>query len=40
MMLARCYTCNMVFDLDKKDQKQEASEHSRMCHEMTRGFHA
>lgn len=40
MMLVRCYTCNIVFDLDKSDQKREAAKHSRECHEMTRGFHA
>ena len=40
MMLVRCYTCNIVFDIDKRDQKREALKHSSMCHEMTRGFHS
>jgi hypothetical protein len=40
MMLVRCYTCNLIFDVDKKDQRQEAVKHSRECHEMTRGFNA
>jgi hypothetical protein len=40
MLLVRCYTCNIVFDLDKRDQKEQAKRHSRECHEMTSGFHA
>ena len=38
--LIRCYTCNLVFDIDKKDQEFEAKEHSESCHEMTLGFRA
>lgn len=40
MMLVRCYTCNRVFDIDRKKEKEEAMEHSRACHEMTQGFRA
>lgn len=40
MMLVRCYTCNMVFDIDIEDQKKEADRHSSLCHEMTLGFHS
>ncbi|HKU49474.1 MAG TPA: hypothetical protein VJP79_05965 [Nitrososphaera sp.] len=40
MMLVRCYTCNIVFDIDKVEQKKEALKHSSQCHEMTRGFNA
>lgn len=38
MMLVRCYTCNMVFDVDKDKERKEAVKHSRACHEMTLGF--
>lgn len=38
MMLIRCYTCNRVFDVDKDNERKEAIEHSRACHEMTQGF--
>jgi hypothetical protein len=40
MMLIRCYTCKMVFDVDKPEQRKEALRHSRECHEMTQGFRA
>jgi len=40
MMLIRCYTCSIVFDIDKKKDKDEAVKHSRACHEMTQGFRA
>ncbi|MEO9320069.1 MAG: hypothetical protein ABI361_05295 [Nitrososphaera sp.] len=40
MMLVRCYTCNLVFDIDKRNEKEEAIKHSRACHEMTLGFRA
>lgn len=40
MMLIRCYTCNVVFDVDKKDDREQAIKHSRACHEMTQGFRA
>jgi uncharacterized C2H2 Zn-finger protein len=40
MMLVRCYTCNMVFDIDKESDRREAKKHSQNCHEMTRGFRA
>jgi hypothetical protein len=38
--LIRCYTCNLTFDIDKKEEEIEAKEHSRSCHEMTLGFRA
>ncbi|MGI0020982.1 MAG: hypothetical protein ACREAY_10985 [Nitrososphaera sp.] len=38
MMLVRCYTCRMVFDVDKEKERKEAARHSRACHEMTQGF--
>ena len=40
MMLVRCYTCRMVFDVDKKEERREAARHSTECHEMTLGFKA
>ncbi len=40
MILIRCYTCKMVFDVDKPEHRQEALRHSRECHEMTQGFRA
>ena len=40
MMLVRCYTCNLVFDVDKQAERKEAIQHSQACHEMTRGFRA
>lgn len=40
MMLIRCYTCNIVFDIDKKKDRDEAAKHSSACHEMTQGFRA
>lgn len=36
--LIRCYTCNIVFDIDKRDEEIKAKEHSKACHEMTSGF--
>lgn len=38
MMLVRCYTCNVVFDIDKASERKEAIRHSQACHEMTQGF--
>ena len=38
--LISCYTCNPVFDIDKKGQEFEAKEHCESCHEMTLGFRA
>jgi hypothetical protein len=38
--LIRCYTCNLTFDIDKKEEEIEAKEHSRSCHEMSLGFRA
>ena len=38
MMLVRCYTCNMVFDIDNEKERKEAIRHSQACHEMTQGF--
>lgn len=38
--LIRCYTCNLTFDIDKKEKEIEAKEHSRSCHEMSLGFRA
>ena len=38
--LVRCYTCSLVFDIDKSDEHKKAIEHSRCCHEMTLGFRA
>jgi hypothetical protein len=40
MMLIRCYTCNLVFDVDKSVERKEAIKHSQACHEMTQGFRA
>ncbi len=40
MMLVRCYTCNLVFDIDKEQERKEALKHSQAGHEMTRGFRA
>ncbi|WP_415281775.1 hypothetical protein [Candidatus Nitrososphaera sp. FF02] len=40
MMLVCCYTCNLVFDVDKQAERKEAIKHSQACHEMTRGFRA
>jgi hypothetical protein len=40
MLLVRCYTCNIVFDVDKEKERREAIKHSRACHEMTQGFNA
>ncbi|HEX7032816.1 MAG TPA: hypothetical protein VF172_07445 [Nitrososphaera sp.] len=40
MMLIRCYTCKLVFDVDKPEQRKEAIRHSQQCHEMTQGFRA
>jgi hypothetical protein len=40
LLLVRCYTCNLTFDIDKKKDRQEAIKHSQACHEMTQGFRA
>lgn len=40
MLLVHCYTCNIVFDIDKEKERREAIKHSRACHEMTQGFNA
>jgi len=40
MMLIRCYTCNVVFDVDKKGHREHVIQHGRACHEMTQGFRA
>jgi hypothetical protein len=40
MMLIRCYTCKIVFDIEKPEQRKEAARHSQECHEMTQGFRA
>jgi hypothetical protein len=36
----RCYTRSVVFDIDRKKDREEAIKHSRACHEMTQGFRA
>ena len=35
MMLVRCYTCKMVFDIDREKERKEALKHSQACLEMT-----
>ena len=40
MMLIRCYTCKVVFDIDRPEERKEAIKHSQACHEMTQGFRA
>jgi hypothetical protein len=36
----RCYISNIVFDIDRKKDREEAIKHSRASHEMTQGFRA
>lgn len=40
MMLVRCYTCSVVFDVYKERERKEAIKHSQACHEVTQGFKA
>jgi hypothetical protein len=40
MMLVRCYTCKMVFDVDRPEERKQTLRHSEACHEMTQGFRA
>lgn len=40
MVLIRCYTCNLVFNVDRPEQRKETIRHSQKCHEITQGFRA
>lgn len=38
MMPVLCYTCRLVFDVDKKEDHRVVARHSMERHEMTLGF--